>query len=145
MVGTIHSHCDFSAFHSGTDTFDESTFDGIHITLGHVNRDQFSMCASMAFNDQRQQMEPENCCTGVTRKNNAAVVKSSYMTWGEPTYFEMALSDEDAQGLVEDNDMIENEWIPKVTYDGWKGARAVALAGTFATSLGDGSGNLFGG
>ena len=35
-LGTIHSHVDMSAFHSGTDTNDQATFDGIHITVGKV-------------------------------------------------------------------------------------------------------------
>lgn len=37
VVGSIHSHADFSAFHSGIDTEDEMAFDGVHMTLGFVN------------------------------------------------------------------------------------------------------------
>lgn len=37
LYGTIHSHCNFSAFHSGTDDADETAFDGLHITIGNVN------------------------------------------------------------------------------------------------------------
>lgn len=40
MVGTIHSHCNFGAFHSGTDTHDADGHDGLHVTLGKVDRDQ---------------------------------------------------------------------------------------------------------
>lgn len=36
-VGTIHSHCDFDAFHSGTDKHDMGKMPGLHITIGHVN------------------------------------------------------------------------------------------------------------
>lgn len=36
MVGTLHSHCNFSAFHSGTDKHDASEHDGLHITIGNV-------------------------------------------------------------------------------------------------------------
>lgn len=36
-AGSIHSHCDFSAFHSGVDDADEFGFDGLHITIGNVN------------------------------------------------------------------------------------------------------------
>ena len=39
-VGTIHSHCNFSAFHSGTDHNDAKQQDGLHITIGHVNSDK---------------------------------------------------------------------------------------------------------
>jgi hypothetical protein len=35
-VGTIHSHCEMGAFHSGTDTGDASNFNGLHLTVGHV-------------------------------------------------------------------------------------------------------------
>ena len=38
-VGTIHSHCDFGAFHSGTDVGDANDFDGMHITIGHLKRE----------------------------------------------------------------------------------------------------------
>ena len=39
IVGTIHSHCDFNAFHSGTDHGDADTQGGLHITIGHVHQD----------------------------------------------------------------------------------------------------------
>ena len=35
-VGSIHSHCEMGAFHSGTDDSDEYQFDGLHITIGKV-------------------------------------------------------------------------------------------------------------
>lgn len=69
-IGTIHSHCDFSAFHSGVDTGDEASFDGIHITLGNVNRDEFSMVSSVVFSDNRRQHDPveliDNVCHSST-------------------------------------------------------------------------------
>jgi hypothetical protein len=37
IFGTIHSHCDFAAFHSGTDDADEVKQDGLHITVGNCN------------------------------------------------------------------------------------------------------------
>ena len=39
IVGTIHSHCNFSAFHSGTDKHDADSHDGLHITIGDVMKD----------------------------------------------------------------------------------------------------------
>jgi hypothetical protein len=44
VMGTIHSHSNFSAFHSGVDDNDEENFDGLHITIGNVNGD-FSFSA----------------------------------------------------------------------------------------------------
>jgi hypothetical protein len=37
LAGTIHSHSDAPAFHSGTDDYDEEFFDGVHITIGCVH------------------------------------------------------------------------------------------------------------
>ena len=119
MCGTIHSHCDFSAFHSGTDTHDEASFDGIHITLGHVNKSEFSMCASVAINDQRETLEPEQCCNGVIRVPTKETKYSKYMTFSDAYYFDLELPEEDAQGLVADLETIENEWMPKVEKETW--------------------------
>lgn len=117
MCGTIHSHCDFSAYHSGTDVGDEASFDGIHITLGHVNRAQFSMEASVSINNQREKLEPENCCSGVIRVSNKEVVSRKYMTWGESSFFDLELSEEEAQQLVtETSSVIETLWMSKVEH-----------------------------
>ena len=64
-VGTIHSHCDFGAFHSGTDHEDESDFDGLHITFGHNNRDEFSISASVVINGTRNKVDPETVLEGI--------------------------------------------------------------------------------
>jgi hypothetical protein len=49
-IGSIHSHCDFNAFHSGTDTGDAAEFDGLHITIGHVNSANPSFDAMISMN-----------------------------------------------------------------------------------------------
>lgn len=38
LFGTVHSHAGIKAFHSGTDDADEAHFDGLHITIGHLDR-----------------------------------------------------------------------------------------------------------
>ena len=136
LVGTIHSHCNFSAFHSGTDTYDEDTEDGIHITLGHVDQDEFSMVASMAVGagnidsdgkkkaaTHREQMEPENCCLGIERTENRRVNRSGFMTWGDATYFELKLTEEEETAVEQDLVAIEETWIPKVTKQSWTGGK----------------------
>lgn len=118
MVGTIHSHCNFSAYHSGTDEHDESTFDGIHITIGHVDRKQFSLAASIAINEVREKLEPENCCVGIF----PAVSQQSdygYMNFNDTRFFELQLSEEEAQQLAEVSTKIEEEWMPKVEKEQW--------------------------
>lgn len=121
MVGTIHSHCDFSAYHSGTDEFDESTFDGIHITLGHVNKSQFSMASSIAINQVREKLEPEQCCVGVVRITNKVENSLNFMSWNNDAfYFDLELSEEDAQGLVSDAEIILSDWMAKVEKESWR-------------------------
>jgi hypothetical protein len=49
VVGTLHSHCDFSAFHSGTDSGDASDMDGVHFTIGHNTREVPEIVAMVAM------------------------------------------------------------------------------------------------
>ena len=64
-VGTIHSHCDFGAFHSGTDISDEEDFDGLHCTFGHNNLDEFSISATVAVNGIRMLVDPLSVLEGI--------------------------------------------------------------------------------
>jgi len=64
-VGTIHSHCDFQAFHSGTDEHDEETWDGLHITFGHNDCDNFTIAASVVMSGIRTQIDPLTVIDGV--------------------------------------------------------------------------------
>ena len=69
-VGTIHSHCDFGAFHSGTDIGDETDFDGIHITFGHNDKDEFTISASIVMNSCRHPIDPLEVIDGVVATEN---------------------------------------------------------------------------
>lgn len=60
-VGTLHSHCAMSAFHSGTDTHDESAHDGIHITIGRLDAfPRFGMDAEFVVNGTRFKLPHEH-------------------------------------------------------------------------------------
>jgi hypothetical protein len=50
VVGTLHSHCDFSAFHSGTDSGDASDMDGVHFTIGQVTKETPEIVSMVAMN-----------------------------------------------------------------------------------------------
>jgi len=52
-VGTIHSHCNFGAFHSGTDTHDMEGMPGVHITLGHVDQNEPEVAIALSVNKSR--------------------------------------------------------------------------------------------
>lgn len=67
-VGTIHSHCDFGAFHSGTDINDEKNFDGLHITFGHNDREVFTISASVVVNAHRIKVDPEDYLEGIVHQ-----------------------------------------------------------------------------
>jgi hypothetical protein len=41
--GTVHHHCSAAAFQSGTDESDEKAVDGLHITVGNIGSDKYSI------------------------------------------------------------------------------------------------------
>lgn len=41
--GTVHHHCTSSAFQSGVDRHNEQNQDGIHITVGHLDKNQYDI------------------------------------------------------------------------------------------------------
>jgi restriction endonuclease Mrr len=43
LYGTVHHHCDAGAFQSGTDSDNEKTQEGIHITIGDMNKEKYSI------------------------------------------------------------------------------------------------------
>jgi len=59
-MGTIHSHADMAAFHSGIDIDDEKSFDGLHITVGNLGEEIPSLVASIVVNGTRFPIKKEN-------------------------------------------------------------------------------------
>lgn len=113
LVGTIHSHCDFGAFHSGTDVDDEEDLDGIHITLGHVNSTP-SISVSFAINGIREKIEPQNACVGLLEKQSLISKAKSRINWSQEKYYNFELNKEDKKNLESDKKVIDEEWMPKV-------------------------------
>jgi hypothetical protein len=66
-IGSIHSHANFSAFHSGVDDSDEWSFDGLHLTFGHCGCTDgiYTIAASICSNKQRFVVEPLDYISGV--------------------------------------------------------------------------------
>lgn len=77
-IGTIHSHCDFGAFHSGTDDSDETDWDGLHITFGNNDLEDFSITASIITGDERIAIDPQNLIEGIQAKDHHNEVMSRY-------------------------------------------------------------------
>jgi len=96
LVGTIHSHCDFGAFHSGTDIHDELDQDGVHITLGHVNTKYFSASGSLVVNGTRFEVELEHAALGVRRVTMQDAVKNpNIVPLHHQNRYEISLTEEE--------------------------------------------------
>ncbi len=109
LVGTIHSHCDFNAFHSGVDIHDEMNFDGIHITLGHVDHPYFSTSCSVVVNDNRFKIDPEIVIVGIQKVDwqPPKIVSFPRRTFTVRRQVPRALNSEEP----------ENEFLPTVFFD----------------------------
>ena len=81
-VASVHSHCNFSAFHSGTDITDEEYIEGLHITIGNVDEDQFSLVASIVSNKKRFKVDPLDFINGVDENLETENSKLKYLVVG---------------------------------------------------------------
>jgi len=140
IVGTIHSHCDFQAFHSGVDVSDEELYDGLHITIGNVDKDAFSMCSSFVQHKTREVVEPEFCCLGLIRQEDAWASKSQWISFNRTNYYTLDLDPEEQKLVQEDAESIRKFWMPKVEKKsyGWTGGMG------FHSKKNDGSGGNYG-
>ena len=48
-IGTVHHHCTANAFQSGTDKADEINKDGLHITIGNLDKERMSYHGRVSF------------------------------------------------------------------------------------------------
>lgn len=116
-VGTIHSHCNFQAFHSGCDTGDEASFNGVHITLGHVVDQNFSVASSLSLNNWREEVDIENIALGVKRVGDAKTAQSAYISSGRQNFYQIDLpADRKQQLKAQFEKEIEENWMTKVEH-----------------------------
>ncbi len=89
MFGTIHSHSNFGAFHSGVDDADEIKFDGLHITIGHVNTHfSFSaryMIASVEFKHEINDLLADTTVEELIKLVDDVVVEPDHIARMKPT------------------------------------------------------------
>lgn len=114
IVGTIHSHCDFEAFHSGVDVDDEKDMDGLHITIGHVNGSDFSFISSIVANGCRFEIDGRKICPDlelVDSRKNTRYVSRSWATFDDNN--EDVISHYFTLNGVEDTEEVE-EWMTRV-------------------------------
>lgn len=77
LIGSIHSHANMSAFHSGTDVGDEEGFDGIHFTIGKLGDELFDCCASIAINGFRVKIDPIEYVEGLEKVENTPYLNNN--------------------------------------------------------------------
>lgn len=78
IVGTIHSHCNFGAFHSSTDTHDADGHDGLHITLGKNMHQQPEIAVMISVGTVRWHFKPEELWEDIS------LTKQKYPWWWIP-------------------------------------------------------------
>jgi PRTRC genetic system protein A len=67
LVGTIHNHSNFGAFHSGQDDADERHFNGIHLTTGNILDQYPTISASVVVNGTRFTLTPQQIIENVVQ------------------------------------------------------------------------------
>lgn len=100
-VGTIHSHADFGAFHSGTDMDDESDFNGLHVTFGNNDKDVFTISSTFVVNNNRVVQPSLDVLEGIKQENGRI-----------GTYSLLPVDDDVKSKLVEE----VLEWVKKVQH-----------------------------
>ena len=81
-VGSIHSHPSFGAFHSGVDDSDELyAFDGIHITIGNVNDEEFSISCSVTSNKKRFKTDPLEYIEGIKEVKEEDIIDETNLLY----------------------------------------------------------------
>jgi hypothetical protein len=82
-VGTIHSHCDFGAFHSGTDQHDMGKMPGVHATIGYVTREIPEVAIAIAVGQSRWTVEAEQIIdeTILLDRNGYDTAPDSWLGW----------------------------------------------------------------
>jgi proteasome lid subunit RPN8/RPN11 len=107
-VCSIHSHPDFNAYHSGVDDRDEFDWDGLHLTIGGVMKDDFEISASLTLQGTRFMLDPLDCVDGVNK--TAKIVETGFFSWAAPKtkadLFHLAYDPEDVlnvQGIRENS------------------------------------------
>lgn len=57
--GTVHHHCSSGAFQSGTDTWDEQNVDGLHITVGNMDKPNHTLDCRLYMKSNK--FSPDMC------------------------------------------------------------------------------------
>ena len=116
VVGTIHSHCNFSAFHSGTDQRDEVGQDGIHVTIGNVDDNHFTVSSCLAVNGLRATVDPMKYLGGMREvKHNYGGL---YHTGNPSIRYALDMTLDEQRAYLRVYKALIKRWAEKVTSQG---------------------------
>jgi hypothetical protein len=122
-VGTVHSHANFGAYHSGTDHHDEGQGQGdaVHVTIGDVDREYPSVSSEVAMSGHRWSLAPENLVLGLKRMVGTTAAKTYYIsTVAQADEFDIVLSAEEQEAMDTIFDaQIREQWFPRVSKKTW--------------------------
>jgi len=97
-AGSVHSHCKSAAFASGTDTHDEKTRDGLHLTVGKLGNEEFDLHSRMVWTIPGEEKDGK-----LIRASATTVQKPDLSEWFLfPDYVNtfLALEPEIANGVI---------------------------------------------
>ncbi len=111
LVGSLHSHCDFGAFHSGIDEHDEADFDGIHVTFGKFSDEKgansFEASIEAAIRGTRFVLDPVYWLSGV---KPAKIIKIK-----EENDMDLLFTFDDKSRVLPPSYKPDDDWVNKVT------------------------------
>lgn len=105
-VCSIHSHPDFNAYHSGVDDRDEFDWDGLHLTIGGVMKDDFEISASLTMQGTRFMLDPLDCVNGVDKTEKSADTGGFWVAPSKKDLYHLTYDPEDVlnvQGIRENS------------------------------------------
>lgn len=124
-VCSIHSHPDFNAYHSGVDDRDEFVWDGLHLTIGGVMKEDFEISASLTLQGSRFMLDPLDCVGGVAK--SIPTPATGFFSWVAPKSKDLYHLAYDPENILNVKGIRENAalWLKdKVSSGGFFGGSA---------------------
>ena len=78
MLGSLHHHCKMAAFQSGTDNSDEHDFDGLHFTVGSLDKKEYTVDARLCINKSCYKVKPSTLIEPPADLANLTCVSESH-------------------------------------------------------------------
>jgi hypothetical protein len=84
-----------------------------------LDKEAFSMCSSFVQHRTREVVEPEFCCLGLVRQEDAWASQSQFISFRRTNYYILEPDESEQQAIKEDTATIFKHWMPKVERKVW--------------------------